>query len=261
MEKSIALLTLCKGNPPVIGGFPSTRASKAQLWHFLWCPIEKKSWTNNRVAGDLRRRGTHVTPLYLDNTIAAPASNGCRETWTSLFISPDSKVHGANMGPTWVLSAPDGTHVGPMNLVIRELISPAWLLLGQCVWAIKKIRFTEPLCSETPHFLRLALKRIINAERVFWEFIIIMDKLDARNVKVLSAPSSHQGLVACSDSISKQSHILLMDASSPRLSSSPCSNDRVDSVTTLPYQMMTSWHGKSNGNRGPIQYKDVVLPA
>ena len=32
---------------------------------------------------------------------------------------PDSKVHGANMGPTWVLSAPDGPHVGPMNLAIR----------------------------------------------------------------------------------------------------------------------------------------------
>ena len=34
---------------------------------------------------------------------------------------PDSKVHGANMGPTWVLSAPDGPHVGPMNLAIREV--------------------------------------------------------------------------------------------------------------------------------------------
>ena len=31
---------------------------------------------------------------------------------------PDSKVHGANMEPTWVLSAPDGSHVGPMNLAI-----------------------------------------------------------------------------------------------------------------------------------------------
>ena len=38
-----------------------------------------------------------------------------------LDISPDSKVHGANMGPTWVLSAPDGPHVGPMNLAIREV--------------------------------------------------------------------------------------------------------------------------------------------
>ena len=34
------------------------------------------------------------------------------------WISPDSKVRGANMGPTWVLSAPDGFHVGPMNLAI-----------------------------------------------------------------------------------------------------------------------------------------------
>ena len=31
-----------------------------------------------------------------------------------------NKVHGANMGPTWVLSAPDGPHVGPLNLSIRE---------------------------------------------------------------------------------------------------------------------------------------------
>ena len=30
-----------------------------------------------------------------------------------------SKVHGANMGPTWVLSTPDGPHVGPMNFAIR----------------------------------------------------------------------------------------------------------------------------------------------
>ena len=35
---------------------------------------------------------------------------------------PDSKVHGANMGPTWVLWAPDGPHVGPMNLAIRLYI-------------------------------------------------------------------------------------------------------------------------------------------
>ena len=32
---------------------------------------------------------------------------------------PDNNVHGANMGPIWVLSAPGGSHVGPMNLAIR----------------------------------------------------------------------------------------------------------------------------------------------
>ena len=34
-------------------------------------------------------------------------------------VGPDSKIHGAKMGPTWVLSTPDGPHVGPMNLAIR----------------------------------------------------------------------------------------------------------------------------------------------
>ena len=39
---------------------------------------------------------------------------------SDVFI-PDSKVHGANMGPTWVLSASDGPHDGPMDLAIRDV--------------------------------------------------------------------------------------------------------------------------------------------
>ena len=34
----------------------------------------------------------------------------------------DRKVHGANIGPIWVMSAPDGPHVGPMILAIREAV-------------------------------------------------------------------------------------------------------------------------------------------
>ena len=33
-------------------------------------------------------------------------------------IFPDSKIHGANIGPTWVLSAPGGPHVDHMNRAI-----------------------------------------------------------------------------------------------------------------------------------------------
>ena len=33
----------------------------------------------------------------------------------------------ANMAPTWVLSAPDRPHVGPMNLAIREYSQYPWL--------------------------------------------------------------------------------------------------------------------------------------
>ena len=40
---------------------------------------------------------------------------------TDLFhIIPDSKVHGANMGPTWGRQDPVGPHVGPMDLAIWD---------------------------------------------------------------------------------------------------------------------------------------------
>ena len=35
-----------------------------------------------------------------------------------------NKGHRPNMGPNWVLSAPFGPHVGPINLVIME-VNPA----------------------------------------------------------------------------------------------------------------------------------------
>ena len=48
----------------------------------------------------------------------------CNYVWFSVTIGntkrfPDSKAHGANTWPTWDPWAPDGPHVGPMNLAIR----------------------------------------------------------------------------------------------------------------------------------------------
>ena len=39
-------------------------------------------------------------------------------TYIAQKADPDYKVHGANMGPTWVLSAPAGPHFRPMNFAI-----------------------------------------------------------------------------------------------------------------------------------------------
>ena len=36
----------------------------------------------------------------------------------SFILPPDSKVYGANIGPTWGRQDPGGLHVGPMNLAI-----------------------------------------------------------------------------------------------------------------------------------------------
>ena len=35
---------------------------------------------------------------------------------------PDSKVHGANMGPIWGKQGPDGPYVGPMNFAIWDVL-------------------------------------------------------------------------------------------------------------------------------------------
>ena len=55
-----------------------------------------------------------VTKIYISKASKIPWSLAVRH------LIPDSKVHGANMEPTWVLLAPDGPHVGPMNLAIRD---------------------------------------------------------------------------------------------------------------------------------------------
>ena len=39
---------------------------------------------------------------------------------------PDSKVHGANMGPIWDRQDPGGPHVGPMNFVISDVMLFSW---------------------------------------------------------------------------------------------------------------------------------------
>ena len=36
------------------------------------------------------------------------------------WLNPDSKVHGANMGPIWGRQNPGGPYVGPMNFAIWE---------------------------------------------------------------------------------------------------------------------------------------------
>ena len=39
-----------------------------------------------------------------------------------ILENPDSKVHGANMGPIWGRQDPGGPHVGPMNFAIWDVL-------------------------------------------------------------------------------------------------------------------------------------------
>ena len=65
----------------------------------------------------------HINSLVQDCSISLLMHwRYCSLALSHWYNVPDSKVHVANMGSTWVLSAPGGPHVGPMNLAIRDSI-------------------------------------------------------------------------------------------------------------------------------------------
>ena len=64
--------------------------------------------------------------LWCQNVFEVGSVNLCTVKKGMDDSVPDNKVHGANMGPTWVLSAPDGPHVGPMNLAIRGVMMTSY---------------------------------------------------------------------------------------------------------------------------------------
>ena len=72
----------------------------------------------------------------IKNTTISMIQSKMLSAWCLPFCvslsDPDSKIHGANMGPTWVLSAPGGPHVGLMNLAIRVAKSVVFMYF-QCV--------------------------------------------------------------------------------------------------------------------------------
>ena len=56
-----------------------------------------------------------LVPSYLLKSLQL-ILRSCSRWW---YLCPEGKVHGANIGPTWVLLAPGGPHEGPINFAIR----------------------------------------------------------------------------------------------------------------------------------------------
>ena len=81
--------------------------------------------------------------LFVYNTAIIKVE--CRLDFEIVKDNPDSKVHGAHMGPNWDLLAPGGLHVGPMNFAIRECIW--WTQVG-CRVCIVPILERHLLCNK-----------------------------------------------------------------------------------------------------------------
>ena len=78
-----------------------------------------------------------------------------------LVTNPDSKVHGANMGPIWGQQDPGGSHVGPMNIAIWEAISKM-LLYGE--W--DHLEHVSLKC-ESKYQTFASIKCVINGKMLF----------------------------------------------------------------------------------------------
>ena len=61
--------------------------------------------------------------VYITATVRFKSTSIWLECPRRTELIPDSEVHGAHMGPIWVLPATDGLHVGPMDLAIRDTMS------------------------------------------------------------------------------------------------------------------------------------------
>ena len=127
----IALLTLCEGNPLLIDGVPH---KVAVLWSFavFFAVIQTMVLKFHK-----KKDSSDTACSVLSFTPIGQIMSKCHRCHCNSLLyrnTPDNKVHGANMGPTWVLSAPDGRHVGPMNLAIRD--GRKFLCSGSGAWAI-----------------------------------------------------------------------------------------------------------------------------
>ena len=63
-----------------------------------------------------------------------PYTTYCNVVWGNTFKPPDTKIHGANFGPTWGLQDSDGPHVGHTNLALRAHLIYSMLLVTTRVW-------------------------------------------------------------------------------------------------------------------------------
>ena len=62
--------------------------------------------------------------LIVNNGLFSPSAhtNNIRMIRILAGAVPDSKVHGARMGPIWGRQDPGGHHVGPMNFAIWDMM-------------------------------------------------------------------------------------------------------------------------------------------
>ena len=110
----------------------SNLSNRNSVINEIVCPCHNVQKT--RICAPYDTGGSHKVALHVIKRVEVPEVSTNRHPWldypTELrmlrvtystepqSIFPDSKVHGANMGPTWERQDPCWPHVGPMNFAI-----------------------------------------------------------------------------------------------------------------------------------------------
>ena len=148
-------------------------------------------------------------------------------------VDADNKVHGANMGPTWVLSAPDGPHVGPMNLAIRGALM--FSLISTWINSRVKNREAGNLRCHHAHYDVIVMKKVL--PRLVWSCLYsacaICMLFTCSPVRQTAVPlHSFQEIIASQQMLRKLHGMF-------------CG-------TFCGHSMMMSWHGKAFCITGPL---------
>ena len=95
-----------------------------------------------------------------------------------IWCIPDSKVHGANMGPIWGRQDPGGPHIGPMNFAIwdRKLFRAITSGLSQAF----------PIVSSRPHYSDVIMSA--KASQITGVWIVHLTVCSGANQRDIKAP-------------------------------------------------------------------------
>ena len=142
----------------ILASAPKWINDGVESWHILRVKmLRSRKYDRHFALGIFQMRFLHWQWLYFINIRLGFVTNGTIENlpalvqvmvwcWTgakpfsvplmAYFTDPDSKVHGANIGPIWGRQDPGGPHVGP-----RELC-----YLGRRTWKLHELICASVIC-------------------------------------------------------------------------------------------------------------------
>ena len=122
------LIPSVKAHSPLRQSYGPTQQTHQKQPNRMCSKLPSSKWHNVGVPVYLKITAAHFSDMGMELFPSLCKMRFCLISCLQILnLDPYSKVHGANMGPIWVLSAPDGPHVGcPGNQSYGTCV-PMWM--------------------------------------------------------------------------------------------------------------------------------------